>query len=298
MKKTLAFVLLTILSSCGSEPKKTQPDWVHESTRSVDNGYIVYIGNGVAMSNERAQFEAEGQALEDLANECSMIPKGTRLEDRYFEKTGHEYLAYVKVGVEFKDCEEMKKTVDPTEIKKLANVSFTQQLKRYQDLIETGEMVAAGENTEVELPSEISPAPPRASGMSENMHFYVVRQYVAYQKEVVVLSPSTAYAANSPESQRFVSSVQPVTQQLQTIETKDSQLRNQPQPWSKLADRPKLQRPNVLAAPKSKWTSPVPHGVGGRKKSAKENLPGSHATGGFQKSKKRRRPLPEGATSH
>ncbi|MGZ3797623.1 MAG: hypothetical protein ACXVB1_14725, partial [Pseudobdellovibrionaceae bacterium] len=234
--------------ACSSEPKSKGPEWIHEPTRIVDNGYIVYVGNGEAGTPEKAQFKAEGQALEDLANECSMIPKGTRLEDRFSEKGKYEYSAYVKIAVEFKDCEEVKKTVDPAQIKQLGNLAFTEQLKRYQDLIETGEMASSNDLAEVPVPQEVPPPPARASNWSENTHFYVFRQYVAYQKEIVVLSPPTAYASHSAESQSFTNTMVPATSQLQNLETQNPEFKNQPVPWSHLPERPKILRPAALSA--------------------------------------------------
>jgi hypothetical protein len=231
------------LSACSTVP--TSPDWTRQPTRTVDGGYIVYIGTGEASNAERAQFKAEGLALEDLANECSMIPKGVRIEDRFVEKSEHESKAYVKLALEFQECEQARRTNDPSEIKKIANVAFTEQLKRYQDLEETGEMPDRSEVAEVEPPSEISQPPPRAVGWSEPTHFYVMRQYVAYQKEIVVLSPPTAYAANSPANKQFIAQVQPAAEQLHGIEEKTPALRKQA--WSKVPDRPAVSRPQNLA---------------------------------------------------
>src|SRR6185312_16331964 len=120
-----------LLTSCSSEQKPTAPPWTHGATRVVDNGYIVYVGVGHAPDPDRAQFKAEGQALEDLANECSMIPKGTRFEDRYSEKEEYETTAYVKVALEFQECDTAQRSLDPSEIRKLANVNFTEELKKY-----------------------------------------------------------------------------------------------------------------------------------------------------------------------
>src|SRR6202042_1536036 len=111
-----------------------------QPTRTVDNGYIVYVGAVEDISSERAQFKAEGLALEDLANECSMIPKGTRIEDRYMAKGDHDSTAYVKLALEFQECDQARHAVNPDDIRKVANVAFTDQLKKYQDLEATGEM--------------------------------------------------------------------------------------------------------------------------------------------------------------
>ena len=52
-----------------------KPAWVTQPTRTVDNGYIVYVGSAEDTGADRAQLKAESAAVEDLANECSLYPK-------------------------------------------------------------------------------------------------------------------------------------------------------------------------------------------------------------------------------
>jgi hypothetical protein len=255
----IAFAALFV--SCASESKPDLPTWTQSPTRTVDNGYIVYIGSGMSRDNDKAQFKAEGVALEDLANECSFLPKGVRLEDRYLEKGKNENTAYVKVAVEFQSCVEAQKTIEPSEIKKLANVSFTEQLRRYQDLEETGEMPDKSEYGSFEVPAEIPPAPVRESKWNDSMHFAVMRQYVAYQKETVILAPAKSYAPQSPESTQFISALQPAVGQIQETAAKTPALAQEPHPWSKMMDRPRVERPAVLQQKthKSAYNSALPY---------------------------------------
>ncbi|MGZ3726121.1 MAG: hypothetical protein ACXWQQ_09975 [Pseudobdellovibrio sp.] len=241
-------VALLFLLGCSSSSTKPAPEWVASPTRLVDNGYIVYVGRGEGMALERAQFKAEGQALEDLANECSMIPKGTRIEDRYSDKTGNVTTAYAKIGVEFQECEEMKKSIRPEDIRKNANAAFVEQLKRYQDLSETGELVSSADSKELAIPENYTEPPPQAKGMSDSVHFYLTRQYVVYQKEVVVLTPPQAFAPTSPESKNFVTHIEPVVKGLAVQEASLPELRNQPTAWSRIIDKPHIERPGVLTA--------------------------------------------------
>lgn len=240
-------VLCLLFTACASEPKKEGPDWIRQPTRTVDNGYIVYVGTGDSRDTERAQFKAEGMALEDLANECSFIPKGARLEDRYIVKGKNENTAYVKVAVEFQECTEAQKTLEPSDIKKLANTSFTEQLRRFQDLEETGELPDKSEYAVLDMPTEVQPPPQTQPGMSESVHFAVMRQYVAYQKQIVILSPATVYPPNSTASHNFVTDLQPTVGQIQQTAAVNPTLVKNPQPWSKIYDRPKVARPAVLA---------------------------------------------------
>jgi hypothetical protein len=240
--KHVKLSLLTLwLTACASAPKA--PEWTHAGTRVVDNGFIVYAGQAEGNQPERAQFKAEGQALEDLANECSLIPKGTRVEDRYLEHQEHIVIAYVKVAVEFQECDEGRHANSPEQIQKVASLPFTQQLKRYQDLSETGEMPAVGDN-QVELPQEIAAAPARDPRWDETTHFYVTRQYVAYEKEVVVLAPPNTYAPGTPAANQFATVVRPSAEQIARNEEQNPQLRKQA--WSKLPNHPVIQRPTAL----------------------------------------------------
>ena len=241
------FALCLLFTACASEPKKEGPDWIRQPTRTVDNGYIVYVGTGDSRDSERAQLRAEGMALEDLANECSFIPKGARLEDRYIVKGKSENTAYVKVAVEFQECTEAQKALEPSDIRKLANTSFTEQLRRFQDLEETGELPDKSEYAVLDMPAEVQPPPTMQPGVSDSVHFAVMRQYVAYQKQVVILAPPTVYPPNSPASRTFVTDLQPTVGQIQQTAAANPALVKNPQPWSKIYDRPHVTRPAVLA---------------------------------------------------
>lgn len=247
--KYMSVFLVMGFAACSSTPKIQSPEWTHQPTRIVDNGYIVYTGVATAPQPDRAQFKAEGIALEDLANECSMIPKGTRIEDRFVERQEGspraDSTAFVKIALEFQECEQAKRALDPAEIRKLASLGFTEQLKKYQDLSETGEMPVAGADGEIEPPEEIPSPPAPVSGRGDSVHFFVVRQYVAYQKEVVVLSPATAYAPGSPRVEKFVAQVTPAAQQVQTLEHESPTLKTQA--WSQIPNRPQNLRPPSLA---------------------------------------------------
>lgn len=279
-----AVLLLLALTACSSEPKVEKPAWLSQPTRIVDNGYIVYVGSAEDPSPERAQFKAEGIALEDLANECSFVPKGARIEDRYSEKEKYFNKAYVKIGLEFTECEKAKHANDPAAIKDIANTSFTEQIRRYQDLSETGDMPDPAQYTALQAPTQVEPMPASA-GMSETTHFYVVRQYVAYQKETVILSPPTMYAANSPETAKFNSAVQPAVAQVQTYQAKNPVLETKPEAWSHIADRPKLTRPGVLKASAPATRTPY-KSVSSQKKSSGGDGSGG---GGKHSGRKKRR---------
>jgi hypothetical protein len=144
---TFAVLSLAFFSSCSSTPLTDAPPWVKGPARVVENGYIIYVGSGEDAGNERAQFLAESMALQDLANECSFVPKGARVEDRYAEKQKYTYMSFAKVAIEFQECDEAKKASDPNQIQQLANVGFTQEIKKYQDIVEGASPEADGSNS-------------------------------------------------------------------------------------------------------------------------------------------------------
>jgi len=241
-------VLLLGLMECSSETtleKSRLPQWAQQPTRTVDNGYIVYVGHSEAPTRQKAQFKAEGIALEDLANECSMIAKGTRVEDRFTETTQNGFNAYAKIAIEFQTCDQASKTIDPDEIRKLASAPFTEQLRKYQEFDETGVIPANDEVAVVEPPNEI-PSAPTATANNDNVQFYVVRQYVAYQKQIVILSPPNSYAPGSPQTVQFTSAMQPAVTQVQTMAATNPSYRTNPTPWSRIPNRPVLPRPLSL----------------------------------------------------
>jgi hypothetical protein len=251
MKRPLfpSFILMIsicCLFACSSEPTVHDPEWIKSPSRLVDNGYIVYVGTAEDMKPERAQLKAEGQALEDLANECSLIPRGTRVEDRYTKKLQYASTAYVKVALEFQDCEKGKNAQDPESIRRVANTSFTEELKRYQDFMETGDLAPQSELASTTPPESWPATPPPSSGQSSSTQFLVVRQYVAYQKEVVVLAPAQYYAPNSPETTSFNSSLANNTHQLTQIQSQNPELAHTPQTWSSLPNRPVITKPTSL----------------------------------------------------
>jgi hypothetical protein len=282
MKRILLTGLALTFVACSSPPKNEGPAWIHQPTRVVDNGYIVYVGMAHGFNAERAQFKAEGLALEDLANECSIVPKGTRIEDRYLTKDGESHhpedVAYVKLALEFQECEGAKRAIDPSDIRKVANVSFTEQLKKYQDLSETGEMPDPQQVAQVTPPDQTAPPPERQAGWDDTTHFYAMRQYVAYQKEVVVLAPPTAYAPNTPATTQFVSQVQPASQQIAGIQSRSPVIAKGA--YSSLPQRPVMARPASLAPPVARAAPAVKPPAGYQRNYSSQNRSGQPAKRG------------------
>ncbi len=231
--------LAVLLGGCATAP--SLPDWTSEPARVVDNGYIVYTGSGQEGDPNEAQLAAEGTAIQDLANECSFVPKGARVEDHFRLKGKDGFEAYARVAVDFQTCTDAQQTLQPEEIRKLASAPFTDELKRYQDLIGAPPVVVgvggAAQN----------PGAPPVMGNDED--FFLARQYVFYQKQIVILAPPGAYAPGSFETRAYLSSVTPVIRPMQAYYARNPRLRSAPTTWSKVEPQVRQRYPRAFRAP-------------------------------------------------
>jgi hypothetical protein len=232
--------LVVVLGGCATAP--SLPDWTSEPARAVDNGYIVYTGSGQEGDPNEAQLAAEGTAIQDLANECSFVPKGARVEDHFRLKTKDGFEAYARVAVDFETCESAQHAVQPDEIKKLASAPFADELKRYQDLIGApSAVVSAGGSAQ-------NPGEPPV--MANDEDYFLARQYVFYQKQVVILAPPGAYAPGSVETQVYLSRVAPVIRPMQAYYAQNPRLRSTPTTWSAVEPQVRRRYPHAFKAPR------------------------------------------------
>jgi len=264
---TLLFSATLPLESCGTSQKNPadnpETKWVTQPARTVDSGYIVYVAHAEDFTEEKALFKAESIALQDVANECSFVPKGTRIEDRYSEQLKNVHKVSVKVGLSYEDCEKAQNTNDPSAIKKLANAQMTDQLKHYQDLYEyqppTSSQFAENQATDPNAGKGGLSSP--STSVQSPVQFFVARQMVVYQKEQVILAPPTAYPPGSVQSNQFARSANQSQQQLQGYQQNNPQTRTWNNTWSNFEGRPISQHPEFLQssnfrAPSSRFEVP------------------------------------------
>jgi len=101
------------------------------------------------------------------------------IEDRYSEKSNYTFKGYAKIAIEFQDCDVAKKTIDPSKVRDMASLPFTEQLK----------------NTKIKLRAPKSPMQayllicPRIQSQDysrilyhDDSHFFVVREYCGLPK--------------------------------------------------------------------------------------------------------------------
>lgn len=244
----LPLVLAFFLFSCGSTPsneasgtqegERKPPSWIKQPARTVDGGYIVYVGVGEDHSTERSHFKAEAMALQDLSNECSFAPKGTRIEDHFDETEYGIHKSYAKVAVEFQECEAAKSAVTPEEIRSLASTPFAEQVKKYQELIDNPEPQEAAPLEVVENESEGGNPVAKSSPSSKVVvindapTFFIYRQQVAYVKQDVILAPPAQYPHGEPQSIQPIQTVAMTGTSIRQFETANPELRTGSQTFS------------------------------------------------------------------
>jgi len=223
----------------------------------VDSGYIVYVGTGEDFTAERAEFKSEASAIQDIANECSFAPKGTRVEDHYDYFYNGKYQSFSKVAVQFEDCDAAKQTLKPEQIQALANAQMTDQLKHYQELEYDMPSATAVATSDSSSESGTNPAldstlaPPAVNPIMDDGRFLIVRQQVAYEKEIVILSPLSAYPPGSPQSQTFVAAIRTPMTQIQHYEQVHPGVHTWSKSWSSFERHPSAPLPGSIPRPRA-----------------------------------------------
>lgn len=227
--------LASTLVACASRPP----------ARSLDDDMLSYRATATAVDLEKARFKAEGAALEDLANECSLIPQTTRIETKHHDKRGYENKVEAVARVPLADCMRARPALEPQAIRNQADADLTSRLHRYQNFQETGRLPSHPGAARVEVPEEMPIAPDRDSHWDDTEYFYVLRQTLAYQKQIPVLAPAQAFSSLS-EARRFTAAVEPVEALLRAMQKNNPSLRIKPLAWSELKDPVRVARPECL----------------------------------------------------
>jgi hypothetical protein len=203
----------------------------------VDNGYIVYTESSEDADADKAKFKAEAAGLEDLANECSFIPKEARVEDRFERKVEHMHQAYAKVAIEFQVCDQARKATTPEAVRNMANVPMTEEVKRYQDLLGKADVGDVDEASDDHVAENAPSAPSSGSthvAMNDQVyiHYYVAQEQVWQYKQEVIMAPPAAYPPGSPQSTQFTNMVVARNEQIQTMQTTHPELVSPAKPYS------------------------------------------------------------------
>ena len=189
-----SLVLLTAFAtSCvhKSPVADAVPEWLTASPRTVNAGRIFYVGSATGKFLERARSDAEGAALEDIANECSFVPTAVKKENEIATDDAKASLHTVRsqYSVTIADCYKAQATFSPEEIRIFANVPAAQKIQKHQD--------SAGESID---PSNGAQDAVRPGDLDALIY---ARQQIALRKQAVILAGPTRYRLHTPESKRF-----------------------------------------------------------------------------------------------
>ncbi len=109
--------------------KPCDGEWAKQESRTQGNGWIWYPSKATDSNLYKADLRAKGFALEQLTQECEVIPKDARFHERCVENNGGNYLVKVRVSVKNKSCA-LAKTGQLAPHKKLTKIlrSFRKEL--------------------------------------------------------------------------------------------------------------------------------------------------------------------------
>ena len=197
---SLALVLLALVTGCQAPPAPVSEEIYRDLSpaprRAIDGTRLVFVAIGEDRFSERAKFLAESAAFEDIANECSLIPNGAKLEGVSEKADATESrIFYARAVVDRNACSEAKKADKPEQIRQLADAALTEQMKKYQDVV--GEV----NDPAPTLQAAIVKRPIRDESALMNM-----RQQIVYQKQKLVSDLNATVPANLPALMAVVAS--------------------------------------------------------------------------------------------
>ncbi len=161
--------------------------WTEQVGRNFEKQNIVMVSLAKAASQNTAKFNAEAQGLEDLANECSFIPKGTHLADQVVLSEQGQVTVFVKFIVAKTICENAKISIKFQEIWPLVNYGYTEQILKYhaeneKSIVAKGSALGPLQKVELILNSE------NASIVRDDNDFFMTRQQISFLKQATLLA--------------------------------------------------------------------------------------------------------------
>ena len=177
----LAAAFSVMFSSCSSTPivesdPPVAPSWTTQPRRLATDGKIAMIGYGEDRYRDRAVSKAESMALQDIANECSVVPEGTQITSHYSKLGKDVYRSYALLQVSINECRDDKDTEDGPAIRHASNTDLTRQLADYQ------------KNVDIPEPEEAK-ALTGGVVIKDVAQLYVIRQQLALAKQKAVFFP-------------------------------------------------------------------------------------------------------------
>jgi hypothetical protein len=183
--KKISFFLILLATSCSSGPAPktdhTAPAWTLQPARTSDGARLAYVGVGEDRDPQNALTKAQAIALQDLENDCSLIPKGTQLQpERYDETVGILTRSFALFTISLQECLAARGSLSTLQIRDISNSEFTAQVDHYQKTYDAPE------------PEEAVPLGTSAGAIviADSPHLFIVRQQVALTKQKMLLAPN------------------------------------------------------------------------------------------------------------
>lgn len=145
IKYGLILIIFLLESSCahlfssGSLEARSQPNWVGQNSRRKENGRIYFIEkmdlHQMKSASEVAKYiyQVQAYALENIAVECSFIPKSSFVDDQFMKMDKAEASLYVQVYVDESDCLKAQRMTELDQIKLFANSGYSEQVFKYRN---------------------------------------------------------------------------------------------------------------------------------------------------------------------
>ena len=221
--------------------------WTDRIGKSIENKNLVIVSTATASTQKLAKFSAESSALEDLANECSFVPRGTYVQDELTnQKAKDQFAVIVKVVVELQNCEKAKQALQLSDIAAQANLGYTEQILKNQLQLDLRDQ--SSEKLKPMIRTMIPPMIPRekverilssddSNLIRDDADFFMMRQQIAFLKQSILLSSKDMYPKSLVLSDRMTRVLTQKIEATQNYELKNATLKASSVTWSFAKER-------------------------------------------------------------
>lgn len=175
-------------SGCSGNPPATglMPYWIRQNGRSLEGQRIVFVESDDHLDRQKAQFLAEAQALADLANECSFVPKGAKIDGRFENSVAKIHQYFVKVSVDQAVCQAARQAQTQASIEALADSELDQVLRKFHSQHPQPDLSPANDEA-------------RLAGLPDGAAYFIKREKIA-QIKLAILRRSSSGAKETPNA--------------------------------------------------------------------------------------------------
>ena len=235
---TLSIVGFALLESCSTPSYLSfqNKNWAEQIGKSVEGQKLIFVGADISGSEENSKFKAEAKSLENLANECSFVPKGTYLADQLMTKTDGQTRVIVKLVVDMNLCEQARNSILPNDIEGLINFGYTEQIQKFQEENEkqitySAPPPSAKQKVEMILNSD------SVALVRDDDDFFLVRQQAAYLKQIILMSKRGKLPTGLINFERVFGVLSEKTSAIRAYEKINPVLKSSSMTWSTVKER-------------------------------------------------------------